>query len=59
MHDEKTPELHKKHRERVRNRFLNEGLSTFEDHEVLELLLFYAIPQKMVIFVKVSQTFVK
>ena len=46
MHDEKTPELHKKHRERVRNRFLNEGLSAFEDHEVLELLLFYAIPQK-------------
>lgn len=45
MHDDKTPELHKKHRARVKNRFLKEGLSSFEDHEVLELLLFYAIPQ--------------
>lgn len=45
MHDDKTPELHKKHRSRVKNRFLKEGLSAFEDHEVLELLLFYAIPQ--------------
>lgn len=45
MHDDKTPELHKNHRARVKKRFLNEGLSAFEDHEVLELLLFYAIPQ--------------
>lgn len=45
MHDDKTPMLHKKHRERVKNRFLKEGLAAFEDHEVLELLLFYAIPQ--------------
>lgn len=45
MHDEKTPEVHKKHRERVKTRFLKEGLSAFADHEVLELLLFYAIPQ--------------
>ena len=34
------------HRERVRARFLREGLSTFADHEVLELLLFYAIPRR-------------
>ena len=45
MHDSETPQLHKKHRARVKNRFLKEGLSSFEDHEVLELLLFYAIPQ--------------
>jgi len=45
MHDDKTPELHKKHRERVRSRFLKEGLSSFEDHEILELLLFYAVPR--------------
>ena len=45
MHDGKTPELHQKHRERVRSRFLKEGFSSFEDHEVLELLLFYAIPR--------------
>jgi len=45
MHDNVTPELHKKHRSRVKERFLKEGLSSFADHEVLELLLFYAIPQ--------------
>ena len=45
MHDNVTPELHKNHRARVKERFLKEGLSSFADHEVLELLLFYAIPQ--------------
>ena len=45
MHDDKTPTLHKNHRARVKDRFLKEGLSSFADHEVLELLLFYAIPQ--------------
>lgn len=45
MHDDKNPELHKKHRARVKARFLKEGFSSFADHEVLELLLFYAIPQ--------------
>lgn len=45
MHDDKTPYLHKNHRKRVKERFLNEGLTSFEDHEILELLLFYAIPQ--------------
>lgn len=34
------------HRERVRARFLSEGLDSFQPHEVLELLLFYALPQK-------------
>jgi DNA repair protein RadC len=37
--------LHKGHRERLKNRFLNEGLDAFEDHQVLELLLFQAIPR--------------
>ena len=37
--------IHKSHRERVKERFLKEGLGAFADHEVLELLLFYAIPQ--------------
>ena len=45
MHDEKTPYLHKNHRERVKKRFLSEGIDSFADHEILELLLFYAIPQ--------------
>lgn len=34
------------HRERLKKRFLNEGLTNFEDYQALELLLFYAIPRK-------------
>lgn len=37
--------MHTGHRQRLKKRFLEEGLSSFQDHEVLELLLFYAIPQ--------------
>ncbi len=36
---------HGGHRERVRKRFREEGLEHFEDHQVLELLLFYVIPR--------------
>ena len=38
--------MHKDHRSRVKNRFLTEGLDNFEPHNILELLLFYSIPQK-------------
>lgn len=38
--------IHKGHRQRVKNRYLAEGLDHFQDHEVLELLLFYCIPMK-------------
>ena len=38
--------LHKDHRSRLRKRYEREGLEFFEDHNVLELLLFYAIPRK-------------
>lgn len=38
--------MHENHRERMKNRFLAEGLDHFEPHNILELLLFYAIPQK-------------
>ena len=38
--------VHQGHRERMKQRFLKEGLDGFADHEVLELLLFYAIPQR-------------
>ena len=41
----KQQQLHKGHRERLRERFLREGLDNFEDHQVLELLLFQAIPR--------------
>lgn len=34
------------HRQRVRKRFLTEGLDSFEEVHALELLLFYAVPQK-------------
>ena len=37
---------HKDHRARVKARFHREGFSAFAPHEVLELILFYAIPQK-------------
>ena len=38
--------IHKAHRLRLRKRFCEEGLRSFEPHQVLELLLTYAIPQK-------------
>lgn len=38
--------IHKGHRERLKQRFLEEGLDNFTDVQVLELLLFYAIPQR-------------
>jgi len=37
--------LHAGHRERLRKRFLEEGLDSFEDHQVLELLLFQVLPR--------------
>lgn len=45
MHDNITPELHKKHRDRVKDKFLKEGFAAFTDYEVLELVLYYSIPQ--------------
>lgn len=38
--------MHEGHRERLRARFLRDGLDDFEPHNVLELLLFYAIPRR-------------
>ena len=37
--------IHKDHRQRVKQRFLGEGLDYFDEVHALELLLFYAIPQ--------------
>ena len=35
--------IHAGHREKMRNRFIREkGFENFEDHQILELLLFYA-----------------
>ncbi|WP_255575754.1 JAB domain-containing protein [Caproiciproducens faecalis] len=38
--------VHSGHRDRIKNRFLKDGLENFEPHAVLELLLFYGIPLK-------------
>lgn len=38
--------IHAGHRARMRRRFLNHGLDSFDDHTVLEFLLFYAQPRK-------------
>ncbi len=43
---EKKLNVHASHRARLKTRFLRQGLDHFEDHNVLELFLFYAIPQK-------------
>ncbi len=45
--NKKSPKnVHQGHRERLRQRFLQEGLDNFQDHNVLELLLFYSVPMK-------------
>ena len=41
-----TKNLHKDHRERLRERALKDGMDVFQDHELLELLLGYAIGRK-------------
>ena len=38
--------IHDGHRQRLKTRFREEGLDHFEEHEVLELLLYYTIPRK-------------
>ena len=38
--------IHKGHRQRMKDRFLQEGLDHFSDIQVLELLLFYCVPRQ-------------
>ncbi len=38
--------MHKGHRVRLKKKFLKNGADSFEKHELIELLLFYGIPQK-------------
>lgn len=42
----KKKNVHEGHRERMRNKYVNKGIEVFEQHEILEMLLFYAIPKK-------------
>lgn len=38
--------IHQNHRARVKNRYEMYGLDTFDEHQVLELLLFHCIPRR-------------
>ena len=44
-HQPSSKSIHAGHRERLRARYTRSGLDDFADHEVLELLLTYAIPR--------------
>lgn len=37
---------HDGHRERLKNRFLHHGLDSLDDHNALELLLFFSVPRR-------------
>ncbi len=41
----KTSGVHKGHRQRMLNRYIENGINSFEEHEVLEMLLYLAYPQ--------------
>ncbi len=45
MNEKKQP-LYKGHRSRLKKRYTTSGIDTLQDYEVLELLLFYAIPRR-------------
>jgi len=38
--------IHEGHRKRLKDKYLKVGLDSFDDHQILELLLFYCIPRK-------------
>lgn len=40
----KKENVHKNHRQRVKDRFLLHGLDTFSEHQILEMALFFALP---------------
>lgn len=44
--ENKKKNVHEGHRERMRNKYVNKGIEVFEQHEILEMLLFYAVPRK-------------
>jgi len=37
--------IHKGHRKRIKQKFIDSGFSGFNNHEILELLLFYSRPR--------------
>ena len=42
---QKNDNLHKLHRQRLKERFLSSRFDNFAEHEILEFLLFFSIPQ--------------
>lgn len=40
------PSFHEGHRGRLLNRLASDGIDNFQDHEIIELLLFFTIPRK-------------
>ncbi len=46
MADKKPSISHSGHRQRMKERLLRDGLESLQEHEVLELLLFYALPYR-------------
>lgn len=43
---DKKDNVHKGHREKVKQRYYESGLNSMPDHNILEMLLFFGIPQK-------------
>ena len=42
----KAPNLHENHRQRVKSKYKLHGLDIFDEHEVLEMALFYVVPRR-------------
>jgi len=42
---DKPRNIHSGHRQRLKQRYLAEGLDSFAEHQILELLLYFALPQ--------------
>ncbi len=43
---EKTANVHKGHRDRTKKKVISKGLDILNDHQILEVLLFFALPQR-------------
>ena len=46
LKDGKKSNIHKGHREKVKQRYYESGLNSMPDHNILEMLLFFGIPQR-------------
>lgn len=46
MNNKKQTNAHEGHRTRMKQRYINDGLDSFEPHQILEMLLFFTIPLK-------------